>query len=146
MMRCYQQSIDKPTQELTDAILAKLVMQGQTNLLIDQYREMKLKLQAAKEQLQQEQFVAEVLQQQDYKEWLSKALKADERRRHKKVPEDDLKRVTQFIASRKASLPAVIMSATFTESTDRWGRKAMWRVQGHGHLTGLCVLDLDHLP
>ena len=146
MMRCYQQSIDKPTQELTDAILAKLVMQEQTNLLIDQYREMKLKLQAAKEQLQQEQFVAEVLQQQDYKEWLSKALKADERRRHKKVPEDDLKRVTQFIASRKASLPAVIMSATFTESTDRWGRKAMWRVQGHGHLTGLCVLDLDHIP
>ena len=33
MMRCYQESIDKPTQELTDAILAKLVMQEQTHLL-----------------------------------------------------------------------------------------------------------------
>ena len=146
MKRCFQLNIDKPTQELTAAILEELVRKEQTNLLIEQYREMKRKLQAAEEQQQLEQFVAEVLQQQDYQEWLSKGLKADERRRHKKVPEDDLKRVKNFIATRKSLLPAVIPTATFSESTDRWGRKAMWRVQENGYLTGLCVLDLDHIP
>lgn len=146
MKRCYQTGIDQPTQEITPAILAELIKAEKTTLLIDQFRAMKRRMAETKEQQQTEQFVAEVLQQQDYQDWLSKVLKADERRKQKKIPDDNQKRVALFIASKKTSLPAVIMTATFDESSDRWGRKGLWRVQEHGFLTGLCVLDLDHIP
>lgn len=46
----------------------------------------------------------------------------------------------------KRTLPAVIPTANFSESTDRWGRKDLWRVQSSCILTGLAVLDADHVP
>ena len=44
-------------------------------------------------------------------------------------------------------MPAIIPTIThFAESKDRWGRVGLWRVQQYGYLSGLAVVDGDHVP
>lgn len=146
MKRSYQSNIDKPTEELTSQILSDLTRSSDTNLAINSYREAKRKMAQAEACQQVNAFVESVKQTEMYKKWLADSLKKDEKRRKKKMPESDVKRVKLFISQMKSGLPAVIPTANFTESTDRWGRTALWRVQSNGYLTGLSVLDADHVP
>ena len=145
MKRCYQDNINQPTKELVEQMLRELTQSPQTNVLVDNYRQMKRRMAEFAEKQQLDVFVKEVVELQDYQNWLKPQLKKDEHRRNKHIPDDDKKRVALYISSMKTSLPTVILTSTFEESTDRWGRKALWRVQEHGFLTGLCVLDLDHI-
>lgn len=146
MKLVYQTNIDQPTQELTEQVLREITDSVTTNTLIANYRKLKSQMAEAEAKEMVEEFVQKVLEEQDYKDWLSQELKKDEHRSKKRVPEDDLKRVKLYINSMKSGLPAVIPTATFTESTDRWGRDGLWRVQDHGYLTGFGVLDADHVP
>lgn len=141
----YQDNVDQPTKELTAQVLKDLTEAPATNVLIDEYRQMKRKMVEAQIREAVDEFVNEMKETQDYKEWLADGLRKDEKRRKKRIPESDLKRVTLYIQQRKTSLPAVIPTAYFTESTDRWKRTALWRVQANGYLTGLAVLDADHV-
>ena len=146
MKRCFQTKINQPTQQLTEQVLKDLTESVRINELVTSYRDMKRQLAIAIANQTVDEFVAEMRQNDVYEAWLRKELKADERRRTKKFTADDQKRVTLFISQLKTSLPAVILTATFEESTNRYGRKGLWREQEHGYLTGLCVLDLDHVP
>ena len=141
----YQDSIEQPTKELTAQVLKSLTEAPATNALIDEYRLMKQKMAETQARGIVDEFVNEMKETQDYKEWLADGLRKDEKRRKKRIPEGDLKRVTLFIQQKKTSLPAIIPTAYFTESTDRWKRTALWRVQANGYLTGLAVLDADHV-
>ncbi|MCR5573885.1 MAG: hypothetical protein K6F78_03580 [Bacteroidaceae bacterium] len=145
-MRCFHPNVNQPTEELVQQILEDLTKSPQTNSLIESYRSMKHQMAEFEARQQVEEFVKEVTEQQSYKDWLTPELKKDERRRHKLIPPDDLRRVKLYINEMKRNLPAVIPTATFTESTDRWGRTGRWRVQSNCHLTGLAVLDADHVP
>lgn len=142
----FQTGIDQPTQELSGEILKNLTESKETNMLIDGYRQMKRQMAEAEVQQKIEEFVAEIQARDDYKTWLADALKKDEHRRKKRVPESDLQRVKLFINQKKSSLAAVILTAFFTESVDQWKRKGLWRTQSHGYLTGFAVLDADHVP
>ena len=144
-MRCYQENINQPTQVLAPRMLESLTKSSATHMAIDAYRDFKKKMAEAEARQELEKFVSEVTQMQEYKDWLSPELKKDERRRKKLMPEDDLHRVKLFIKQKKNGLAAVIPTANFTESTDKWGRKGLWRVQSNGYLTGLAVLDADHV-
>ena len=144
-MRCYQENINQPTQVLAPRMLKSLTKSSATHMAIDAYRDFKKKMAEAEARQELEKFVSEVTQMQEYKDWLSSELKKDERRRKKLMPEDDLHRVKLFIKQKKNGLAAVIPTANFTESTDKWGRKGLWRVQSNGYLTGLAVLDADHV-
>jgi hypothetical protein len=63
------------------------------------------------------------------------------------MPDSDLERVKLYITQKKSSLPAIIPTIThFAESKDRWGRIGLWRVQQYGYLSGLAVVDGDHVP
>lgn len=146
MKLVYQTNIDQPTQELTEQVLRELTNSQITNQLIENYRKLKQQMAEAEAKEVVSAFVNEVTQTQLYQEWLAKEQKKDEGRSKKRLPADNLKRVKLYISSMKSSLPAFIPTATFTESTDRWGRKGLWRVQDHGYLTGFCVLDADHVP
>lgn len=146
MKRSYQKRIDLPTEELTEQVLKEVTESASTNALIDNYRQMKHEMADAQARQELDQFVASVTELEDYQKWLAAELKKDERRRNKRVPEGDLKRVQCYISQLKSSLPAVILTANFTESTDRWGRKGLWRIQANGYLTGIAVLDADHVP
>ena len=146
MNRVFQPGIDKPTQELTDQILKDITQKPENNTLIDNYRQMKQEMVKAIAGQALGEFVDMMKEREEYKEWLALNLKKDEKRRKKKVPQDDAKRVAAFINQMKSSLPTVILTATFTESTDQWKRTGLWRVQDHGYLTGLGVLDADHVP
>ncbi len=145
-MRVYQNNINKPTQELTEQILKSLLENPENNQLIDNYRQLKRQMAAAEERKDLSGFVNTVVATHDYKQWLAKELKKDEARKNKKVPSDDYTRVKTYIAQLKSSLPAVIPAVThFDESIDRWGRKGPWRVQAYGYLSGLAVVDADHV-
>lgn len=145
MKRAYQKNIDKPTEELTEQILKDLTQKPENNALIDNYREAKQMMAEAEARQAIDEFIKQTIETQDYQNWLAPELKKDERRRKKKIPDSDLKRVKLYINQKKSSLPAAILTATFTESTDQWKRTGLWRVQQHGYLTGLCVLDVDHV-
>ena len=48
-------------------------------------------------------------------------------------------------ASLKRKLPAFIFQATFDETTSKTGKKGAWRKQSATRLTGLVVMDVDHV-
>ena len=48
-------------------------------------------------------------------------------------------------AALKRKLPAFIFQATFTETTSKAGQTGAWRKQSATHLTGLVVMDIDHI-
>ncbi|MCR5181385.1 MAG: hypothetical protein K6C30_09285 [Bacteroidaceae bacterium] len=48
-------------------------------------------------------------------------------------------------ASLKRRLPAFIFQATFDETLSKSGRRGQWRKQAATRLTGLVVMDIDHL-
>ena len=146
MKRVYQPTIDQQTQELSEQVLKDLTQRPDNNMLIDKYRELKRELKESQARDAIKEFVDKVKGQQEYKDWLALNLRKDEKRKKKKVPKDDLKRVAFYITQMKSSLPTVIPTAVFTESLDQWKRKGLWRVQDHGYLTGLAVLDADHVP
>ena len=147
MNRVFQPSINAATQELVEEGLKSMMEHPKNNELIDNYREMKRKMAEAEARQAVDELVKEVTECKPYKTWLAKELKKDERRSKKLMPSDDLQRVELYIKHLKSSLPAVIPTVThFTESKDRWGRIGLWRVQSNGYLSGLAVVDGDHVP
>ena len=48
-------------------------------------------------------------------------------------------------AALKRKLPAFIFQATFDETTSKAGKLGRWRKQAATHLTGLVVMDVDHV-
>ena len=48
-------------------------------------------------------------------------------------------------AALKRKLPAFIFQATFDETTSKAGKQGQWRKQSATRLTGLVVMDIDHL-
>ena len=146
-MIVFQPNINKPTQELCEQAL-KGMMEHPANIgLVDNYRQMKRQMAEAEARQAVEEFVNEVLAHDDYKSWLAKELKKDERRRKKQMPTSDVERVKLYISQFKTSLPAIIPTiAYFMESLDRWGRTGLWRVQAYGYLSGFAVVDGDHVP
>ena len=147
MNRVFQPSINAATQELVEEGLKSMMEHPKNNELIDNYREMKRRMAKALARQAVNELVKEVTECKPYKTWLAKELKKDERRKNKLIPSDDQKRVELYIKHFKSSLPAVIPTVThFTESKDRWGRIGLWRVQSNGYLSGLAVVDGDHVP
>lgn len=49
-------------------------------------------------------------------------------------------------AALKRKLPAFIFQATFDETTSKAGKVGQWRKQAATRLTGLVVMDVDHIP
>ena len=47
--------------------------------------------------------------------------------------------------AQKRKLPAFIFQATFDETTSKNGRVGRWRKQAATRLTGLVVMDIDHV-
>ena len=145
--RVFQTNVSAATQELTAKALDTMMNAPKNNALIDSYREEKRKMAEAETHQAVDELVKEFVASGDYQKWLAKEQKADERRSKKRLPETDLQRVKLYIAQLKSSLPAVIPTVThFVESKDRWGRLGLWRVQQYGYLSGLAVLDGDHVP
>jgi hypothetical protein len=146
MKMTFQTNIDQPTQELTEQVLKDLTQSATTSTLIDGYRQLKRQMAEAEANQAFDAFISDILNQQDYKTWLVQELKKDVKRTKKRMPDNDQKRVKLYISQLKTSLPTVIPTAWFTESSDRWNRKGLWRVQANGYLTSLAVLDADHVP
>lgn len=147
MNRVYQPNINKPTEELTAEVLNGQMEQPRNQELIDAYRRLKREMAEAEARGAVEEWVKEVVQGEDYEKWLTQELKKDEHRKKKHIPDTDLKRVKLYITQKKSALPAVIPTVThFAESKDRWGRTGLWRIQANGYLSGLAVLDADHVP
>ena len=48
-------------------------------------------------------------------------------------------------AALKRKLPAFIFQATFDETTSKAGKVGQWRKQSATRLTGLVVMDIDHV-
>lgn len=144
-MRSFQQNIDKPCGEITPQALEDLCRSSIVNNAIDSFRKAKQQMAEAKTDEERKLFCATVIKSKAYKVWLAQELKKDEQRKRQRFPTDKLKRVTLYIEQMKSTLPAIIPTANFTESVDRWGRKGKWRVQEHCILTGLAVLDADHV-
>ena len=48
-------------------------------------------------------------------------------------------------AALKRKLPAFIFQATFDETTSKAGKPGAWRKQSATRLTGLVVMDVDHV-
>ena len=48
-------------------------------------------------------------------------------------------------ASYKRKLPAFIFQATFDETVSKTGKTGCWRKQAATRLTGLVVMDIDHI-
>ncbi len=145
MTLTYQKQINLPTEQLNAQILRDLTESVTTNTLIDSYRNFKKEMAEAELRDAVDEFVKSVVESQDYQDWLKQELTKDKRRSRKRVPDDDLNRVQLYIKQKKSTLAAVIPTATFTESIDRWKRQGLWRVQSNGYLTGLAVLDADHV-
>ena len=147
MKRVFQQNINQPTEELSEQVLRDLTTRPVTVALIDNYRLAKRQMVEAEARQAIEAFVRDTMATQDYQVWLSCELKKDERRKKKRMPSNDLDRVKLYISQMKSSLPAVIPTVThFAESKDRWGRPGLWRVQEQAFLSGLAVVDADHVP
>ena len=145
-MIVFQPNINQPTQELVAEAL-KAMMEHPANIeLVDNYRKMKRQMAEAEARQTVEEFVKEVVAYDDYKRWLASEQKKDERRTKKRMPGSDLERVKLYITQKKSSLPAIIPTIThFDESKDRRGRVGLWRVQQYGYLSGLGVVDGDHV-
>ncbi len=146
-MIVYQPNINQPTKELVAEALKGMIEHPANNELIDSYRQMKRRMAEAEAKKAVDEFVKEVVATDDYKSWLAAELEKDERRTKKRIPTSDLERVKLYITQKKSSLPAIIPTIThFGESKDRWGRVGLWRVQQYGYLSGLAVVDGDHVP
>ena len=146
-MIVFQPNINQPTQELVAEALKAMIEHPANIELVDNYRKMKRQMAEAEARQTVEEFVKEVVASDDYKRWLASELKKDERRTKKRMPDSDLERVKLYITQKKSSLPAIIPTIThFAESKDRWGRIGLWRVQQYGYLSGLAVVDGDHVP
>ena len=146
-MIVFQPNINQPTQELVAEALKAMIEHPENIELIDNYRQMKRRMAEAEARQTVEEFVKEVVASDDYKRWLASELKKDERRTKKHMPDSDLERVKLYITQKKSSLPAIIPTIThFAKSKDRWGRIGLWRVQQYGYLSGLAVVDGDHVP
>ena len=146
-MIVFQPNINQPTQELVAEALKAMIEHPANIELVDNYRKMKRQMAEAEARQTVEEFVKEVVASDDYKRWLASELKKDERRSKKRMPDSDLERVKLYITQKKSSLPAIIPTIThFAESKDRWGRIGLWRVQQYGYLSGLAVVDGDHVP
>ena len=146
-MIVFQPNINQPTQELVAEALKAMIEHPANIELVDNYRKMKRQMAEAEARQTVEEFVKEVVASDDYKRWLASELKKDERRSKKRMPDSDLERVKLYITQKKSSLPAIIPTIThFAESKDRWGRVGLWRVQQYGYLSGLAVVDGDHVP
>ena len=146
-MIVFQHNINQPTQELVAEALKAMIEHPANIELVDNYRKMKRQMAEAEARQTVEEFVKEVVASDDYKRWLASELKKDERRTKKRMPDSDLERVKLYITQKKSSLPAIIPTIThFAESKDRWGRVGLWRVQQYGYLSGLAVVDGDHVP
>ena len=146
-MIVFQPNINQPTQELVAEALKAMIEHPANIELVDNYRKMKRQMAEAEARQTVEEFVKEVVASDDYKRWLASELKKDERRTKKRMPDSDLERVKLYITQKKSSLPAIIPTIThFAESKDRWGRVGLWRVQQYGYLSGLAVVDGDHVP
>lgn len=147
MKRVYQPHVSQPTRELAEQMLKNMMAHPKNNELIDNYREMKRRMAEAEAKQAVDAFVSEVTATEEYKKWLEAGLKKDEKRRCKQMPATDVQRVQLYISQQKTGLPAVIPTVThFAESTDRWDRTGLWRVQQYGYLSGLAVVDADHVP
>ena len=147
MSRVYQSDLGKTTKELVEQMLKNMMAHPKNNELIDNYREMKRRMAEAEAKQAVDAFVSEVTATEEYKKWLEAGLKKDEKRRWKQMPATDVQRVQLYISQQKTGLPAVIPTVThFAESTDRWGRTGKWRLQKYGYLSGLAVVDADHVP
>ena len=145
-MIVFQPNINKPTQELCEQALKGMMEHPENIELVDNYRQMKRQMAEAEARQAVEEFVKEVVATDDYKKALAAELKKDERRKNKRVPTSDFERVKWYIGQKKTSLPAIIPTIThFAESADRWGRVGLWRVQAYGYLSGLDVVDGDHV-
>ena len=146
-MIVFQPNINQPTQELAAEVLKGMTEHPASIGLVDSYRKMKHQMAEAEARQAVGEFVNSVLALDDYKSWLATGLKKDERRRKKLMPTADVERVKLYISQFKTSLPAVIPTiARFMESIDRWGRNGLWRLQAYGYLSGLAVVDGDHVP
>ena len=146
-MIVFQPNINKPTEELAAEALKAMMEHPANNALIDNYRKLKCQMAEAEARQAVGEFVNEVVATDDYKSTLAAELKKDERRKKKLVPTGYLERVKWYITQKKSSLPAIIPTIThFAESKDRWGRIGLWRMQQFGYLSGLDVLDGDHVP
>ena len=146
-MIVFQPNINRPTEELVAEALKAMIGHPANIELIDSYRKMKRQMAEAEVHQAVEEYVKEMLAADDYKRWLAAELKKDEKRTKKRMPTADLERVKLYVTQKKSSLPAIIPTIThFAESTDRWGRKGLWRVQQYGYLSGLAVVDADHVP
>ena len=147
MKRVFQPSINAATQELVAEALKNMMEHPKNNELIDNYREMKRQMAEAEARQTVDELVKAMVATEGYQKWLAAELKKDERRAKKRIPTDDVLRVKLYITQQKQSLPAVIPTVThFAESQDRWGRMGLWRVQQYGYLSGLAVVDGDHVP
>ena len=147
MKRIFQESISSATKELLAENLKSMMEAPKNNELIDSYRDAKNRMAAAEAQQTIAEFVNGVVNTNEYRTWLQKELKRDEKHKKKRLPSDDLQRVKLFIKQMKSSLPAVIPTIEyFDESKDKWGRIGLWRVQKYGYLSGLAVCDFDHVP
>ncbi len=146
MKRIFQTSVNAATEELVEEGLKVMLSSPKNNDLIDEYRYLKRKMALAEASHTVDEMVKELTACDAYKKWLAKELKKDEQRKKKHMPDDDLKRIQLYISQFKTSLPAIIPTiAYFTESKDRWGRLGLWRIQANGYLSGLAVLDADHV-
>ena len=146
-MIVFQPNINKPTEALAAEALKAMMEHPANKELIDNYRQMKRRMAEAEAHQAVEEFVSEVVADDNYKRWLAAGLKKDERRRKKLMPTSDAERVKLYMSQFKSSLPAIIPTiAHFIESIDRWGRTGLWRVQQYGYLSGLAVVDGDHVP
>ncbi len=147
MKRVYQENVNAATQELQEGDLKNLMEDPKNNELIDAYRSWKRKVALAQARQTVNEMIKELTECDAYKKWLAAALKKDERRSKKRIPDDDTKRAMLYIAQLKSSLPAVIPTVThFAESKDSWGRTGLWRTQANAFLSGLAVVDADHIP
>ena len=147
MSRVYQSDLGKTTKELVEQPLKVMMDHPKNNDLVDNYRKMKRRMAEAEAKQAVDAFVSEVTATEEYKKWLEAGLKKDEKRRWKQMPATDVQRVQLYISQQKTGLPAVIPTVThFAESTDRWGRTGKWRLQKYGYLSGLAVVDADHVP
>ena len=146
-MIVFQPNVNQPTQGLVAEMLKGMIEHPANIELVENYRQMKRRMTEAEACQAVEEFVKEVVATDDYKRWLAAELKKDERRAKKRMPVLDHERVKLYITQKKSSLPAIIPTIThFAESKDRWGRIGLWRVQQYGYLSGLAVVDGDHVP
>ena len=101
MKRVFQPQINKQTQELTEQILSTITSHPKNQELVDSYRQLKQRMAEATVKEAVNEAVKEIIATEDYKEWLTDESKKDERRRKKKLPDTDLKRVQQYIVQKR---------------------------------------------